>query len=47
MYKAYMQQLEFKQTIKQLEKNKGGYFYIEIVADTVEQFEHLSMPSKN
>ncbi len=29
-----------QQTIKQLEKRKGGYFYLKVEADIVNQFEH-------
>ncbi|MEM6299165.1 MAG: YdeI/OmpD-associated family protein [Bacteroidota bacterium] len=35
-----MPRFEFTQTVEQLEKRKGGYFYLFIDVDTVNQFEH-------
>ena len=34
-----MPRLQFQQVIHQLEKRKGGYYYLKIAAETVEQFE--------
>ncbi len=34
-----MPHLKFKQTIEQLEKRQGGYYYLKVLADSVAQFE--------
>lgn len=36
---SIMTKFRFKQVIQQLEKRKGGYFYLRVAADIVNQFE--------